>query len=276
MSPPATAFVDTCLNRIVTCVDVPRALRSRDELLKVTGRDDAFGRLDLSERLTQAWTRRGAVGVVRRPAGHDVSLMVWGSPYDLDGLLAAMFHDGSLPLEVRGVTVPAGRAEHLPALRQRGDVAAGVAWDWMWTDAAPAVPAVDDRLRLVDLHDTGDAAEIAALGHRENPRFEGWPGRGLATRWVGVRDATGGLVACGAVHRRPSGAAHLGGILVTAAHRGLGLGRLVTAELTARVVAEEGVCTLSMYADNTVARSLYHDLGYRTDQRWLSLPLAPA
>lgn len=262
----------------MSSVGVPKPLRHRDALLDVTGRHDVFGRLDLPERLAQAWAWGGAVGVVRRTRGHEVSLMVWGEVGDLDPLVAGVLGGGLLGDDVRALTVPAAALPTLATVRRVGRPEAGIGWEWMWTQRAPAVPALPAGLVLLDLDDSADAAEIGALGRRENPRFEGWPGQGVATRWVGVRTASevgkGSLLACGAVHRRPSGAGHLGGILVAASRRGQGLGRAVTAELTARVVADDGVCTLSLYADNAPARRLYASLSYEIAARWLTLPFA--
>ena len=46
--------------------------------------------------------------------------------------------------------------------------------------------------------------------------------------------------------------------------RGRGLGAAVTARLTREAITGVGVCTLGMYADNAVARRVYHRLGYAT------------
>jgi predicted GNAT family acetyltransferase len=44
----------------------------------------------------------------------------------------------------------------------------------------------------------------------------------------------------------------------------------VTAALTRAAVAEAGVCTLSMYSHNDVARRLYTGLGYGRTHAWSS------
>ena len=53
-------------------------------------------------------------------------------------------------------------------------------------------------------------------------------------------------------------------------HRGRGLGLAMTAHLTRLAVGLDGVCTLGMFADNDVARRLYHGLGYVTAHAWCS------
>jgi len=52
--------------------------------------------------------------------------------------------------------------------------------------------------------------------------------------------------------------------------RGAGWGAAVTAHLTRLAVAEVGACALGMFADNDVARRLYHRLGYTTGMEWTS------
>ena len=52
--------------------------------------------------------------------------------------------------------------------------------------------------------------------------------------------------------------------------RGEGWGAAVTAHLTRLAVAETGACALGMFADNDVARRLYHRLGFTTGMEWTS------
>ena len=49
-----------------------------------------------------------------------------------------------------------------------------------------------------------------------------------------------------------------------------GWGAAVTAHLTRLAVAEVGACALGMFADNDVARRLYHRLGFTTGMEWTS------
>jgi len=234
-------------------------ISSRDELLAVTGSGDAFARLDPSAAV-RGWSRGGAVAVVRRSGVRPPSLFAWGE--DVGGLLDAVMPE-LVAAGVAGVSVPQPQEAEIG---RRFTVRGGGDWDWMWTTRRPTVPT---DVALVDLDDTRDAEEITALA-AENPRFEGFPGTGASEQWVGVRDAEGRLVACGAIQRLPSGVAHLGGILTASDHRRQGLGTAVTAALTARAVAADGVCTLGMYSDNDAARSVYDALGYVVDKAWAS------
>ncbi|MGH3327318.1 MAG: GNAT family N-acetyltransferase, partial [Streptomycetales bacterium] len=79
----------------------------------------------------------------------------------------------------------------------------------------------------------------------------------------------GRLVACGADTASPAGVAHLAPIATLPEARGRGLGTAVTAWMTRRVLADEPLCTLAMYADNDGARRLYRRLGYR-EEAWLT------
>lgn len=132
-------------------------------------------------------------------------------------------------------------------------------WAFMWTTDAAGLPAAPEG--LVELDDTRDAEAIQHFGVTHNADFEGFPGHGYATAWLGVRDA-GGLAAVGALHALASGAPHLSGIVVRPDLRGRGLGVALTAELTRWAVAGTGVATLGVYSANTVALGLYRRLGY--------------
>ena len=67
------------------------------------------------------------------------------------------------------------------------------------------------------------------------------------------------------------GVPHLASIATHPSARGRGLGALVTAALTRRLLDEGApVVTLGMYADNDVARRMYLRLGFRCDHRWSS------
>lgn len=145
-------------------------------------------------------------------------------------------------------------------------------WAFLWTTRADDLPP--GPAGLVELDDTSDAAEIQAFGHGHNPAFEGFPGHGLASLWLGVRDRTG-LAAVGALHVLGSGAPHLSGIVVRPDRRRTGLGAALTAELTRRAVARHGVATLGVYSSNAVALSLYDRLGYAVAHHLSTRTLAP-
>ena len=206
----------------------------------------------------------GATAYVRRSYRDRPTLTAWGPglAHLLDALLAAGTLDRLAPA---WISVP---RNDLGLVTERCVIRAGGDWEWMWTGVAPPLQPGEDC--LVALDDAADAEEIRRLAAAENPRFEGHPGTGESEVWLGIRDDAGDLLACGAVHRLASGAAHLAGVLVAVRARRAGLGRAVSAALTRWAVDREGVCTLWMYADNDPARRLYHSLGYRTDKEWSS------
>lgn len=200
-----------------------------------------------------------------RPAGHWGGIAVT-SPGAPEGAASAALAvlvgglaDGVAPEWFS--TPPEGELEPPPGYRFGGTGR----WTFMWTTqpviqggAQPSHPQPSEQL-----DDADDAAEIEAFGRAHNPDFEGFPGRGLATLWLGRRDASGALVAAGGLHTLANGAPHLAGLVVDRAQRGRGLGLALAAELTARALAEGGLCTLSVYTDNVGAIRLYERLGYR-------------
>ncbi|MBZ2199464.1 GNAT family N-acetyltransferase [Occultella gossypii] len=146
-------------------------------------------------------------------------------------------------------------------------VAGSGRWDFLWTEVPPderASAAVD----LLELDDTADAARIEVFARSHNPGFEGFPGRGFATLWLGAADDHGDLIAVGSLHELASGAPHLAGIVVHTDHRGRGIGRALTAALTRRAIEAVGVATLGVYSDNAAALAVYAGLGYRSAHRF--------
>ena len=61
------------------------------------------------------------------------------------------------------------------------------------------------------------------------------------------------------------GSRWIGGLVVDAAHQGQGIGRATVRALRERLIAEPGCpnVALSYQPENTVARALYRDLGFR-------------
>lgn len=162
-----------------------------------------------------------------------------------------------------------GRELEVPAgLRVRGSGR----WAFLWTTAADGLPPAPDG--LVELDDAADAEEIEAFGRQHNGSFEGFPGRGYSSLWLGVRQG-GLLCAVGALHVLASGAPHLAGIVVRPDLRGQGLGAGVTAELTRRAVAAHGVATLGVYSDNWPALRVYERLGYAAAHHFDTRDLEP-
>lgn len=259
----------------------PRPLAGQAEILAVAG-DDPFVRFDVRERPDRAWALGDAVAVTRIGHRGRVGLSVWVRPAvgyhggglldparieRLDALVGALLGPGGPERGAQWVSVPLG-SQHVLGHHVRVDGEGGGDWEWMATTREPPAYGLEDE--LVELDDAADAAAITELAARENPRFEGDPGKGRSERWLGVRDAAGRVVACGARHRTAAGAAHLSGILVAAELRGRGYGRAITGALTRESVRAAGVCTLGMYADNATARGLYHSLGYVTAHAWAS------
>lgn len=232
--------------------------------------DDPFLRWDLAHpHRSDIWVHGNAVGFQRHSHSrhiHGISLLGGDDvPRVLDAVLA------HLPAEVNGLAV---ERHFLPVLQDRLGIrlSAGGDWDWMWTEQAPSrVPA---ERALVELDDVSDAGEINALNESGNPSAESEPGTGRTKLWLGIREA-GELVAAGAIHLTPGGAPHLAGIVVHPGLRGNGLGVAVTAGLTRRAIAEHGVCTLGMYADNDRARAIYERVGFRVARAWASRRLLP-
>ncbi len=206
----------------------------------------------------------GVAAVVRQgadPSAETRALAVLGALADERGVTIEWFstHQGR-PLEV-----PDGYQE-----------SGSGRWDFLWTRELPDPPGPPAAVAPVELDDVRHAEEIERFGRGHNPDFEGFPGRGLASLWLGARDRAGSLVAVGAVHDLACGIPHLAGIVVEPACRRGGLGRWLTAELTARAIREAGVSTLGAYSDNDAALRLYDGLGYRTAHRWHTRSLAVA
>lgn len=145
---------------------------------------------------------------------------------------------------------------------------------WVWMSTTELKPD-EGEWRLVELDDAADAEELRAFALPINPLWEGDPGQGLNRYWLGARDDAGRLIGCGTVHETMAGVGHLAGLVVDPAARGQGLGRAITWALSARVLASDGIATLTAYADNTAAIAVYHSVGYQTDHRFRSRFLKP-
>ncbi len=141
---------------------------------------------------------------------------------------------------------------------------------WVWMSATTVSSQPENSWSLIELDDDSDAEEIAAFAVPINPLFEGDPGQGRTRLWLGARDTSGALIACGAVHETPAGVGHLAGLVVAPQYRRKGLGRAIVLGLSRAVLASDGVVTLSAYADNEAAIRLYLGLGYRLDHAFVS------
>lgn len=242
-----------------------RPVRTHAELLAVTG-EDSFVRYELPADFSgPAFGLGSALLAIRRTHTRRVSLLALGSPADLDDLLSVLTAAGRLQeLPLRRVTVQHGS---LDAVGRHLPLTDGDDWEWMCTTTPPGCVAGEDRLERLD-EQAKD--EIEGLLRQANPHTDARPFRLEGQRWVGARDGSGRLVACGMAEPNLAGYPILAGITAHPAQRGRGLGLAVTAYLTRAAVMRTGVCTLSMYSDNDVARRVYTGLGYRDVHRWQS------
>jgi ribosomal protein S18 acetylase RimI-like enzyme len=185
--------------------------------------------------------------------------------------LAALLDDPQVRAWVTGggnrhLSVPRGTVTVVEERLRLGS--RGGEWDWMWTrDAPPEVPG-EEHVVVLDAS-ARDEAEAFLTAH--SPRTHGQPFAREGQCWVAVRDrGTGGLVALGGSEPSQAGTPTLAGIAVAGDRRGEGWGAAVTAHLTRLAVAATGACALGMFADNDVARRLYHRLGFTTGMEWTS------
>jgi GNAT superfamily N-acetyltransferase len=185
--------------------------------------------------------------------------------------LATLLDDPGVRAQVTGggnrhLSVPRGL---VPVVTDRLDLGTrGGEWDWMWTRTAPPPVPGEEQVEVLG---PADRAEAEAFLAEHSPRTHGQPFARPDQRWVAVRDsATRRLVALGGSEPCAAGTPTLAGIAVAVDRRGEGWGAAVTAHLTRLGVAEVGACALGMYADNDVARRLYHRLGYTTGMEWTS------
>ncbi|WP_141818848.1 GNAT family N-acetyltransferase [Ornithinimicrobium humiphilum] len=239
----------------------------RTQLLELSAQDPWVRWATSSELLAVAGEDGWACVGPWRPSGHwgGTAVVAPGSPERAESealaVLAALADEQGVSVEWFS-TLP-GRSLEVPG----GLAPSGSGhWDFLWTRETPVLDRVVEGVELVELDDVEDAERIADFGLRHNLSFEGYPGRGYATLWLGVVD-DGDLVGVGAVHELASGIPHLAGIVVAQEQRGRGIGALLTARLTTAAIEEAGVSTLGVYSDNTAALRLYDALGYRTAHR---------
>jgi ribosomal protein S18 acetylase RimI-like enzyme len=244
--------------------------------LVAAARGDAFVRWVLPpDQPVHGWAlASGAVAFVRRTPSGRRQLAVLGTPEaalpalraHLDGRLTGSGSDGGGDgardhgLD-RGVTVPQGTLELLGPDPRIGP---GDDWEWLWTSTPPPEHPAVVPLGPADLD---DVRALLALG---SPRHSATVDDDVR-EWVGVRDATGRLVACAAHTEHVPGVPHLASVVTHPQVRGRGLGQAVTGTLTARALRSGApVVTLGMYSDNAVARRMYQRLGFRCEHRWSS------
>jgi GNAT superfamily N-acetyltransferase len=192
---------------------------------------------------------------------HVSYLNALGPAEEVGALLADLLPE--LPPKQR-LTVPRGTPAHLPAWVSME----GTDWDLRWLGAPPPYQAGEDLVQPV-----GDDAEVERLLRESSPTASAMPGDPAVRRWVGIRE-NGALICCAADTSAATGVGHLSSIAVHPAHRGRGLGSVVTAALV-RLLFYEGsdIVTLGMYADNAYGRAMYDRLGFADDHRFTSGPL---
>ena len=235
----------------------------RAELLRASA-DDPYIELTAGEVSVGVVGEHGWAVMHRwRPTGHwgGAAIVHAEAPADAEStaLQALLRAAPDFPLE--WFSTADGRALTLPpGFRHTGSGR----WAMLSTRTVPPPAPVPDGLRVVTLDDTADAARLEAFGHGHNADFEGFPGRGFSLLWRAVVDADGQQVAIGALHELDTGIPHLSGLVVDPAHRGRGLGRLLTVDLTRAALGHSGVSTLGVYTANRAAIGLYHSLGYVT------------
>ena len=246
-------------------------LSSWERLWEVSGHDP-FVRYDVGPAFAAGWAVEGAVAFVRRTPSRRTVLALMGTGGGVEDLLGCVASRPHLmaDLDITVVSVPQPLE---PLVHRHFRVGPGSDWEWLWTTTAPPTRPAEAALTALD--NVADADELSALLGDVSPSASARPGQPGIEQWVGVRDGSGTLVACGAMQRTAGGSPHLASIAVRPDRRGEGLGAAVTTWLTRQAVAAEGVCTLGLYSHNTVARSLYVGLGYRRDHLWATRVVTP-
>ncbi len=239
-----------------------RPLGTAAEVLVATSHDP-FARGTLRRPFTRGWLTDGATAWLGIDNEERVSyLSALGDPGVVGQLVAALLTE--LPPKQR-LTVPRGTPSRFPAWVGM----AGVDWDFRWLPEPPPRQRGEERVQPVD-----DEVAVKELLAASSSRASAQPGDEAVVCWVGVRDASGRLLACAADTSSATGVGHLSSIAVVPEGRGQGLGKAVTAALT-RQLFDEGkeVVTLGMYADNPEGRALYDALGFRDEHPFTSGPL---
>lgn len=198
----------------------------------------------------------GAVAFPRATHSGGISWTVLGGRDGVTRLLGRLADPGVIVGRTLSITLP---RQLEPLLHHRFRLGAGSSWEWLWTTEAPLVPPRSDLLQKLG---AAELEEIAAFLADHFP--QAIHHRVTDAEWFALRLRDGSLGAVGA-YSAAQGAGYLSSLAVSAHLRGRGLGRLLTAYLTDRGVREQGLCTLAVYSDNEVARSLYTSLGYKTE-----------
>jgi len=247
--------------------DVTWQVVDRAELLRASG-DDPYVRTTCGAVTVGVVGKHGWAALHRwRPTGFWGGLAVVraGAQEDAESTALAALLNAAPHIPVEWFSTAAGQDLRLPA----GFAFAGSGrWDFLSTATAPPPVRPPHGLTVVTLDDTVDAERLQEFGTTHNDDFEGFPGHGFSLLWRAVVDAEGDLLAVGSLHELDTGMPHLSGLVVHRDHRGRGLGRLLTIDLTRAALEGYGTATLGVFHDNHPAIGLYHSLGYVTHHRF--------
>ena len=195
----------------------------------------------------RAWSLGDAAAVACRNVCSRDRLALRGSPADVIALVERVrprvrdFHpvgDEDLIAAIPGVTLDAR-------------------FGWMDTTTATGM-ARDHEPRW--LHDPEE--EVAAFLKLHHPGSFAWPGDAGITRWAGIRDRNGDLLAVGADAWSVPEIGFIAGVATRTDARGRGLGRDLCAFLTDEMIAGRGRVALMVDHSNTAAVRTYEKLGY--------------
>ncbi|MBV1850376.1 GNAT family N-acetyltransferase [Catellatospora tritici] len=226
----------------------------------LTGRPALLDRLD-----AHPYARLTAGGAEVHGYEHDGAL-VWTAlgPW---GPVAASLGDTHAAIEVFGQLADAGalaqtRWLHLPrvpaeAVARRLPVVIQDDWDFMWTTLAPQPLPGEASVRALD---PDEHAAVDAVLDEALPHSTSRPGDPRIRRWYGISE--GDRLVAVAGDRSAHDVGFLAGIGVAADRQGCGYGAALTAAVTRLLLAEFGLCSLGVMADNTGAIRLYQRLGY--------------
>lgn len=232
-------------------------------LLRASG-DDPYVRMTCGPVTVGVAGEHGWAAMHRwRPTGHWGGLAVVhpGAPGDAESSALTALLEAAPDFPLEWFSTADGRDLDLPdgfALTGSGR------WSFLSTRTAPAPVRLPRGLTVVTLDDTGDAKRLQDFGTTHNDDFEGFPGHGFSLLWRAVVDSKGDLLAVGSLHELDTRLPHLSGLVVHRDHRGRGLGRLLSVDLTRAALEDYGTCTLGVYSGNHTAIRLYHSLGYTT------------
>lgn len=162
------------------------------------------------------------------------------------------------PYGFDGVTVYDDVFDHLPVDLRGPDPGHWSLWEFVGSIDVDVTSQLDPHDPRID----------ALLAHSDSAYI--YAGDPKVVQWRGILDGDQ-LVAVGAWTPSVDGAAHLVSICTDPEYRGRGLGRAITAGLTAAAL-EEGAngANLEMYAGNEAAARAYRSVGFVEQGRYLS------